>query len=143
MSGYKYLVINLGKTSSGAHLNLFTAPSIWADCCATPDFGSKKQIVLDLSKAKYTSGDKKGQALDTKNICIVSFWANSATIVVDEMYLTNNSDYTQETTAIKDISKEQSEATAPLYDLSGRRYSNKSSLKSGIYIKNGTKIVVR
>ena len=143
MSGYKYLVINLGKTSSGAHLNLFTAPSIWADCCATPDFGSKKQIVLDLSKAKYTSGDKKGQALDTKNICIVSFWANSATIVVDEMYLTNNSDYTQETTAIKDISKEQSEATAPLYDLSGRRYSDKSSLKSGIYIKNGTKIVVR
>ena len=143
MSGFKYLVVNLKKTSSGAHLNLFSAPSIWSDCCATPDFGSKKQIVLDLSKAKYTSGDKTGQALDTKNICIVSFWANNATIVVEDMYLTNNSDYTPETTAIRNVERETMEATSVLYDLSGRRYSDGHSLKPGIYIKNGTKIVIR
>ena len=142
MSGYKYLVVNLGKTTSGAHLNLFSAPSIWADCCATADFGSKKQIVLDLSKAKYISGDNKGKALDTKNICIVSFWANSATIVVDDMYLTNNSDYSQET-GIRNIGKDASATSPVLYDLSGRRYSNSHSLTPGVYIQNGTKIVIR
>ena len=99
MSAYKYLVINLKSTSSDSHLNIFTDNSIWSPCCSTPDFGSKKQIVLDLSTAKYTSdGDKKGKALDTKNIRIVSFWGTgSKTIVVDDMYLTNNDDYTRET----------------------------------------------
>ena len=143
MSGFKYLVINLQKTTSGAHLNLFSSPSIWSDCCATPDFDSKKQIVLNLSTAKYTSGDKTGKALDTKNICIVSFWANNSTIVVDDMYLTNNSDYSPETSDIKDIRHQPSDGTSVFYDLSGRRYSNRSNLKPGIYINNGTKIIIQ
>ena len=99
MSASQYLAINPNSTSSDSHLNNITDNSIWSPCCSTPDFGSKKQIVLDLSTAKYTSdGDKKGKALDTKNIRIVSFWGTgSKTIVVDDMYLTNNDDYTRET----------------------------------------------
>ena len=143
MSGFKYLVINLQKTTSGAHLNLFTSSSIWGDCCATPDFGSKKQIVLNLSTAKYTSGNNTGKALDTKNIRIVSFWANNATIVVDDMYLTNNSDYSPETSSIMDVRQESPEASPVHYDLSGRRYSNSSALKPGIYINNGKKVVMK
>ena len=100
MSGYKYLVIKLAATSSDSHLNIFTENSIWSPCCSTPDFGSKKQIVLNLSTAKYTSdGDKKGKNLDTKNIRIVSFWGTgSKTIRVDDMYLTNNDDYSRNKT---------------------------------------------
>jgi beta-xylosidase len=123
MSGYKYLVIKLAATSSDSHLNIFTEGSIWSPCCATPDFGSKKQIVLDLSTAKYTSDSaKKGQPLDTKNIRIVSFWGNgSKSIRVSDMYLTNNSDYSPEVpTAINTLH------LSPLtphqtYDLMGRQ----------------------
>ena len=136
MSGYKFLVVKLKSAPSGAHLNVFSAPSIWSDCCATPDFGSKKQVVLNLQTAKYTSGDKKGQALDTKNVRIVSFWSNYGTIVVDDMYLTNNSDYSREDpTAIETVLTPEPATNSVLYDLSGRRIDQTSGMKPGIYIQ--------
>ena len=141
MSGYKYLVIKLRSTSSGAHLNLFTAPSIWSDCCATPNFGSKKQIVLDLQTAQYTSGDKTGDPLDTKNIRIVSFWADNARILVEDMYLTNNDDYTRSIPdGIEEIEEQTEREPATIYDLAGRRFTNKN-LPRGIYIINGKKVL--
>ena len=144
MSGYKYLVIKLKNTASGAHLNLFTAGSIWSDCYATADFGSKKQIVVNLQTAKYTSGDKTGKALDTKNIRIVSFWSNRGTIIVDDMYLTNNSDYSREDpTAIGGIQVSKPRPTSVLYDLSGRRIGSANGARPGIYIKDGKKVIIR
>ena len=144
MSGYKYLVIKLKNTASGAHLNLFTAGSIWSDCYATADFGSKKQIVVNLQTAKYTSGDKTGKALDTKNIRIVSFWSNRGTIIVDDMYLTNNSDYSREDpTAIGDIQVSKPRQASVLYDLSGRRIGSANGARPGIYIKDGKKVIIR
>ncbi len=150
-SAYRYLVIKLKRVQNcDAHLNIFTANSIWSDCCESPGFGTKKQIVIDLSKAKYTSGGKKGQALETDNIHIVDFWANgNGTIVVDEMYLTNNDDYSPQT-AIDDIADATSKQPQAVYTLSGqlvRRASGRSSalhgLPAGIYIVGGKKTVVR
>ena len=146
MSAYKYLVIKLKATSSQSHLNIFTEGSIWSSCCATADFGSKKQIVVNLQTAKYTDGDKKGQKLDTKNIRIVCFWGTGGQdIKVDDIYLTNNDDYTPN--SIELVTSYPSPLTPYLYDLQGRRIDNSqssilhSSLKKGIYIKNGKKII--
>ena len=99
MSGYKYLVVKLKKTQNcDAHLNIFTTGSIWGDCYATSSFGSKKQIVVNLQAAKYTSGDHTGQPVNTKNVRIVAFWSNGqGNIVVDDMYLTNNEDFSRPT----------------------------------------------
>ena len=150
-SAYRYLVIKLKRVQNcDAHLNIFTANSIWSDCCESPAFGSKKQIVIDLSKAKYTSGGKKGQALETNNIHIVDFWANgNGTIVVDEMYLTNNDDYSPQT-AIDDIADAAAQKPQAVYTLSGqliRRASGGASalrgLPAGIYIVGGKKTVIR
>ena len=122
MSGYKYLVIKLGATSSDSHLNIFTENSIWSSCCATSDFGTKKQIVVDLTTAKYTSGDKQNQKLDTKNIHIVCFWGSgSKSIKVDEMYLTNNSDYSPETPTAITSTHYAPLNTREAYDLMGRQ----------------------
>ena len=142
MSGYKYLVINLTKAQNcGAHLNIFTSGSIWGECYGSADFGSKKQIVINLQTAKYTSDSHKGEALNTKNIHIVAFWGNgNGTIQVDDMYLTNNSDYTREgTTGIEDIghSTPDIQQPVPVYDLSGRRHDSSRSLRPGLYIKEG------
>jgi hypothetical protein len=125
MSGYKYLVLKLKKANNGAHINVFTTSSIWGDCCETPDFGSKKQIVLDLQTAVYTSGNNTGQPLDTKNVRIVSFWCNNGSLVVDDMYLTNNEDYSRSIPdGIESLTPDFSlKGEGSWYDLSGRRIS--------------------
>ena len=140
MSEYKYLVVNLKSFSSGSHLNIFPSTNIWGACHSTPDFGSKKQIVVDLQNAKYTNdGAEKGQPLDTKNIRIVSFWGNgNQNIVVSDIYLTNNEDYSP--SSIEDANCETTDSSR-YYDLQGRQLSTPA--KKGIYIRNGRKIVVR
>ena len=151
MSGYKYLVIKLKQVQNcDAHLNIFTSPSIWGECYSTASFGSKKQIVVNLETAKYTSDAKKGLPLNTTNIRIVCFWSNgSGTIVVDDMYLTNNEDYSpQVPSAILDMQIEQ-DAPVSVYSLSGQclgRYASMQdarTLPAGIYIMNGKKIAIR
>ncbi|MBQ6432858.1 MAG: family 43 glycosylhydrolase [Bacteroidaceae bacterium] len=150
MSAYKYLVIKLKiRQSCSAHLNIFTSGSIWGDSYQSPDFGTSKQIVIDLSEAKYTNGNRTGEPLDTKNIRIVDFWGNgSGTIVVDEMYLTNNDDYSPQD-AIGDVEADSS-ADVPVYSLSGQLLRSGSqgtkglsSLRPGIYIVGGKKVVVK
>ena len=150
MSAYKYLVIKLKiRQSCSAHLNIFTSGSIWGDSYQSPDFGTSKQIVIDLSEAKYTNGNRTGEPLDTKNIRIVDFWGNgSGTIVVDEMYLTNNEDFSPQD-AIGDVEADSS-ADVPVYSLSGQLLRSGSqaakglsSLRPGIYIVGGKKVVVK
>ena len=140
-SDNKYLVIKLSATSSSSHLNIFTENSIWSPNYSTADFGSKTQIVVNLQTAKYTSdGDKKGQALDTKNIRIVCFWGNgNQDIKVKDIYLTNNSDYSPnsiETVRLMPV------GDGRVYDLQGRRV-NSGALEKGVYIKDGKKIMIK
>lgn len=143
MSGYKYLVIKLRSASSGAHLNIFTTPSIWGDCYGTSNFGNKKQVVVNLQTATYTSGDKTGQPLETENVRIVSFWADNARILVEDMYLTNNDDYTRETPdGIEGIEEEISREPNAIYDLAGRKITN-GNLPRGIYIIGNKKVAVK
>ncbi len=151
MSAYKYLVIKLKKAQNcDAHLNIFTANSIWSDCCESSAFGTRKQIVVNLSTAKYTSGDKKGKPLDTKNIHIVDFWGNgNGTIVVDDIYLTNNSDYTPPSSVDALIAGDAS-GLVDVCTLSGqlvRRQVTRSQalhgLPAGLYIVGGRKVVVK
>ena len=152
MSGYKYLVIKLKTTSSGSHLNLFTENSIWSSCCSTPDFGTSRQIVLNLKTAKYTSGNNSGQSLDTKNIRIVSFWGTgSQNIIVNDMYLTNNSDYSPEgTTGITVVDSDSEDGQiVDVWSLTGhpiRKAVNieqaTQGLAPGIYIVGTKKVVV-
>ncbi|MBQ4229564.1 MAG: family 43 glycosylhydrolase, partial [Bacteroidaceae bacterium] len=146
-SGYKYLVIKLRNTQScDAHLNIFTENSIWSDCCATPptgSFASRRQVVLNLQEATYTTGDKAGQPLDLTNIHIVSFWGNgNGAITLNEMYLTNNDDYSPfDPDGIEEMEEERSK-TEDVYDLSGRKLPNRP-LQKGIYIIGGKKVAVK
>jgi hypothetical protein len=146
MSDYKYLVLNLKYTSSNSHLNIFTTPNIWGPCHSTAAFNNKKQIVVDLQNATYTNdGDMKGQPLDAKNVYIVSLWGNGQqSIVVNDIYLTNNDDYSS---GLNDPHFELNLEGNTLYDLQGRLIGNGKDemlpLQRGIYIRNGRKIVVR
>ena len=152
-SDYKYLVINFTRvhTCGDAHLNIFTDNSIWGDCYSSPSFGSKKQIVINLQEAKYTSGDKTGESLDLKNIHIVSFWGNNGkgAISVNDMYLTNKDDYSRDDTdAIQAI--ETIPALVDVYGINGvclrQQVEAKHALQGlsrGIYIVDGKKCIVK
>ena len=153
MSGYKYLVIKLKQANTcGAHLNIFTANSIWSDCYATSDFGSKKQIPLRLDLIKYTSGNKKGQHVETNNVHIVCFWGNGGgSIVVDQMYLTNNDNLSPEVpSGIETPDYLTPVSSHNIYTLSGVLVGNTKeqntavkSLPKGIYLYQGKKFVVK
>ena len=144
MSAYKYLVIKLKQAQNcDAHLNIFTENSIWSDGFESPAFGSKKQIVVNLQTAKT----KNGSALNTKNIHIVAFWANgSGNIVVDNVYLTNNSDYSPQSAAIDGVKVLSGSAADAVYSLSGqllRRDGSVQSLQPGVYLVGGKKMMVK
>lgn len=138
MSDYRYLVVKLKQIqNAAAHVNIFTSNSIWSDGFQSVDFGSNKQLVIDLQSAKT----QKGAALDTKNIHIVSFWANgNGPLYVEDMYLTNNSDYSP-MTAVRDPKVSvRSYRQGAVYDLQGRRVSRPHA--KGLYIRNGKKLII-
>ena len=138
MSDYKYLVIKLAATSSDSHLNIFTENSIWSDGFETPAFSSNKQIVVNLKTAKTKNGVK----LNTKNIRIVAFWGmGNKDIKVENIYLTNNDDYSQ--TAVESIYADKEKTPDTIYDLQGRKLPSATGLKPGIYIINGKKTVTK
>ena len=141
-SDYKYLVVKLSREQKcNAHLNIFTANSIWGNCHETSSFGKEKQIVVKLQEARYTSDDKAGQPLDLKNIHIVSFWGNgSGTIVIDEMYLTNNDDYSREETPNSIEFAETVPGKVDVYGVNGicmrKQVSSHNALQSLVYKKD-------
>ena len=137
MSDYKYLVIKLAATSSDSHLNIFTENSIWSDGYESPSFGSNKQIVVNLKTAKT----KKGVTLNTKNIRIVAFWGmGNKDIKVDDIYLTNNDDYSP--TTVESIAAHQQNTSKTIYDLQGRRLPSTINLQPGLYVINGKKTMI-
>ncbi len=87
-----------------------------------------------------TAKTKNGKKLNTKNIHIVAFWGNKATIVVDDMYLTNNSDYTP--SAVQTVKADETLRSQQIYDLQGRRVS-RESMKAGVYLMGGKKVLVK
>ena len=147
MSAYKYLVVKLKETSYNSHLNIYTANSIWSPSFSSSNFANRKTIGINLQGVKYTSdGDKKGQPIENNNIHIVCFWGNGQeSIVVDDVYLTNNSDYSKpdpasgiENLTPAPFTREEGSA----YNLQGQKMNCKQ-LKPGLYIVDGRKVVVK
>lgn len=139
MSSYKYLVVKLKTPQNcSAHLNIFPQNSIWGSCYQSEDFGSKTMIVIKMA-------DVAAAQIDTKNIHIISFWTNgTGDLVVDDVYLTNNDDYSKQTTGITTIQREIENDV--VYNLQGVKVGSRNELKSlprGIYIIGGKKVVVR
>ena len=137
MSAYKYLVVKLKVAQNcSAHLNIFPQNSIWGSNYQSEDFGNKTTIIIKMS-------DVAAQ-IDTKNIHIISFWTNgTGDVVVDDIYLTNNDDYSK-TTGICTIQREIENDV--VYNLQGVKVGTRNQLKSlprGIYIIGGKKVVVR
>jgi hypothetical protein len=138
MSSYKYLIVKLKVAQNcSAHLNIFPQNSIWGDNYQSEDFGNKTMIVIKMSDV--------AAKIDTRNIHIISFWTNgTGDLVVDDVYLTNNDDYSKQTTGIATIQRDIEDGV--VYNLQGVKVGTRSEMKSlprGIYIVGGKKVVVK
>ncbi len=81
---------------------------------------------------------------DLSKVYIIDFWSRGGTIYVDDVYLTNNDDYSKQTTGITTVQRDIENEV--VYNLQGVKVGTRSELKSlprGIYIVGGKKVVVR
>ena len=134
ISGYKYLVVKLKQNQNiGAQIRIFPVNTIW---------GANEHIkalsgtttVVKLSEVNF----------DLSKVYIIDFWSNGGTIYVDDVYLTNNDDYSKQTTGIATVQRDIEDGV--VYNLQGVKVGTRSELKSlprGIYIIGGKKVVVR
>lgn len=146
MSGYKYLVLKLDKPQNvNASINIYPESSIWTPNHSHSIDPNTTTIAIPLQEITYTSdGDLKGQPMDVSHVSIISLWAGTeGAIDVADMYLTNNDDYSSETTSISSVPTITVEEDEAVYNLQGIRMPDTDNLPKGIYIRGGKKFVIR
>ena len=134
ISGYKYLVVKLKQEQNiGAEIRIFPVNTIWGANEHIKALSSTTTVVK-LSEVNF----------DLSNIYIIDFWSRGGTIYVDDIYLTNNDDYSKQATGITTVQRDMENDV--VYNLQGIKVGTRSELKSlprGIYIIGGKKVVVR
>lgn len=138
MSEYKYLVLNLTKApaSNQWSLRLFDVDNYWTDPYMK-SVGNSTRVVVDLQNMK----NSKGVKVDPSHIYILGLWSTGGTpITIKDIYLTNNSDYSPESTGISETLAEKRLDT-PIYNLSGQRVTEPRN--GHVYIKNGKKYIYK
>jgi len=140
LSNYKYLVVKLASsTTSGASLRLFDENNYWAGA-ASYDFGSKKQLNIDLTSMVRLGTTTK---VDPSHLYIIGMWSNGGIdIAISDVYVTNNTDYSK-LTALESISNTQMDVNeiVDVYSITGIRIRSQiergkamDGLQDGIYI---------
>ncbi|MBR2114129.1 MAG: hypothetical protein IJ929_05615 [Prevotella sp.] len=130
-SGYKYLVVKLKEQQTidaevwlyGANKNVSYRDAI----------GDRTTVVIDLHNLKMNN-----KVMDPSQVYKMAFRSPKAgKIVIDDVFLSNDSEY--EPTGISSLAADSS-LKGVYYDLNGRRV-NEKALKSGIYIRQGKKVI--
>lgn len=87
LSGYKYLVAQLGSDNQAdVSFKIFDGNSYWGAATAYP-FGNNHQIIIDLNNATKSDGSK----LNPAHIYIAGFWSNgNKPFVIDNVFLSNS-----------------------------------------------------
>ena len=93
LSNYRYLVAKLSSVASNAaSLRVYDESSYWT-IPVQIDFGSTKQAVIDLANSYKTGTTTQ---FNPSHIYMVGFWSYGGTpIVINDVYVTNNSDYSK------------------------------------------------
>ena len=151
LSAYRFLVIKLNSKPAGQlYVNLYITDRVTGACCTVPLSLTDTQTVVDLSTAVYTSTTYKGRALDTKKIHMVTFSTETAGRILNlkEIFLSNDSQY--DVTGIAETTATQPSSMVSVYNLSGqllrsgvRRSEALRGLTPGLYIVDGTKVIVK
>ncbi|MDE6654110.1 MAG: xylan 1,4-beta-xylosidase, partial [Muribaculaceae bacterium] len=148
LSDYRYLVAKVAKSpqAGGLSFRIFDENNYWAGChSATKSSASDcDYFLVDLGKAWK---DDKSRKIDPSHIYYVGFWTyGGSPFVIKDVYVTNDSNYLDHS-GIVDI--DAADMPVDVYTLQGillmhgvSRTEAISTLKSGIYIIGGHKVMV-
>lgn len=149
LSAYKYLVFKLSSISTcGASLRLFDENNYWGGC-ATYDFNSAKQINVNLATMVKNGTTTK---VDPSHLYIIGLWSTGASnIVISDVYVTNNTDYSKPT-ALDEVSTDiiDENELVDVYNLMGikvlaqiKRSEAVRVLPNGLFIIGHQKVMIR
>ena len=142
VSAYKYLVLQLKEQLSfGAQVRLYPKNDITGGYYSNA-IRSRTTVGIPLKNLKYSENGST-KSLDLTNIYIIALWSNGGSIPVEDMYLTNNDDFTP--TDVSDLLAEGL-SDADIYSVQGIKAGSASdwqALPRGLYIVNGKKVVKR
>lgn len=138
LSKSRYLVVVYGTkpTTADWDIRLFDADNYWGQPYSKDVAKGSVRSIVDLSTMKNSNG----ATVSRSHIYILGFWnPGGQQLNIKDIYLTNKSDYSKEETGVDILhSVEQSDVTAPMFNVAGQRVS--AMRKGQIYIKNGIKI---
>lgn len=142
ISAYKYLVLKLKEQLNfGTFVRIYPKNDISGGYYSTA-IRSRTTVGIPLQNLKYTENGSS-KALDLTNIHIIALWSNGGTIPVEDMYLTNNSDFTP--TDVSDI-LDQGIKDEDIYSIQGIKAGTSrdwQNLPRGLYIVNGRLMLKR
>lgn len=134
-SAYKFLVIKLKESqTANVEIRMFKASTMGY----REIIGDRTVVAINLHNMVYNK-----KTMDPSVITRIVFHCpKGGTLAIDDVFLSNDDAYAENSTAIRNVENAASPFKAPLYSLDGR-LAQPDALKSGIYIQAGKKKVVR
>ncbi|MDD4823417.1 MAG: family 43 glycosylhydrolase [Bacteroidales bacterium] len=148
LSGYKYLVFKFYSVAyCGASLRIFDENNYWSGA-AQYDFGSNKQVVVNLESMVKSGTTTK---VDPSHLYMIGLWSDgSSNIVISDVYVTNNDDYSK-MNGIEDVQDNLLDENEPVdvYSVMGVKIRSNVlrkdatlNLPEGMYIVGNQKVMV-
>lgn len=145
ITGYKYLVFKFGTYNYpwGTNIHLKDGSTESQDYT----WQGKKQLIIDLQNVKTSAG----ASIIANHITAVRIWSAGGDIVIDNVYLTNKSDASEETSSIDNITidKLSGDDIVDVHTVTGvlvkshvKRSEAKLGLSEGVYIIGHQKVIV-
>lgn len=144
LSEYKYLVFKFGNYNYpwGTHIRIKDGDTESKEY----KWEGQKELVIDLQN--ITTGN--GASISPKHITAVRFWSAGGDYVINNIYVTNNSDASEDVTAVNNVTDNNSDNDiVDVYSVTGKlikkqvkRSDAKSGLMNGVYIIGGKKVSI-
>ena len=135
-SSSKYLVVKLKETADSWAEVLLYGPN--KSIAYRDTINGRTTVVIDLHNLKY-----KQTVMSPSKVYKMGFrWPKDTKMVIDDVFLSDDEEYGSILTAIRNVNTDNCPSRAPIYSLDGR-LANPESLKKGVYISNGKKILVK
>ncbi len=144
LSDYRYLVFKFGTFNYpwGTHIKVKNGTTESREY----KWEGTKQLIIDLKNITTDNGT----VISPAHITAVRFWSAGGDLVVDNVYVTNKADASEETTGLSIHSADKSgDDLVDVYSVLGKllkkqvkRNEAVTTLKNGVYIIDNQKIVI-
>ncbi|ADQ79803.1 glycoside hydrolase family 5 [Paludibacter propionicigenes WB4] len=143
LSGYKYLVFKFGSYNYPWGSNIVIKDG------STESIGykweGKNELIIDLNNLVTETGIK----ISPNHITAVRFWSGGGDYIIDNVYLTNRSDASQETTGLEIPIIKSEDDIVDVFSVTGkllkkqiRRGDAQKNLLNGVYIIGHEKVLI-